>query len=100
MFSSKPFLAIFFLSCLVWGASIFIAGEPMKRIDRTCAPVGWTNTFVGSLTSLVAPSYTPKVNGFFDRRFMDCRFLVWQQFYETDYLEMKAQEAMPAGEAK
>lgn len=89
MFNSKPFLGMFFLGFLVWVASIFVAGEPLKRIDRTCAPVNWTNTFFGSVVQLVAPSYVPKVDSFFNARFMDCRFLVWNQFYEKDYQQMK-----------
>lgn len=86
---SKPFLAIFFIAVMVWVGSIFIAGEPLLRIDRTCAPVSWGNTFVTSLTRLVAPSYAPKVDGFFINRFQDCRYMMWQQFYEDGYREMK-----------
>lgn len=93
MFSSKPFLAVFFLSCVLWAGSILIAGNPLARIDRACAPIGWTNTLFTALTRLVAPSYAPKVDAFFVGRFSDCRYLVWQQFYESGYQEMAQQKA-------
>lgn len=91
MFSSKPFLAVFFLSCVLWAGSIFIAGTPLARIERACAPINWTNTLIASMTRLVAPTYAPKVDNFFVRRFQDCRYLAWQQFYENGYREMRDQ---------
>lgn len=90
---SKPFLAIFFISFMVWVGSIFVAGNPISRIDRSCAPINWSNTFVTSLTRLVAPSYAPKVDGFFRNRFQDCRYLVFQQFYESDYRKLQQENA-------
>lgn len=91
MFSSKPFLAVFFLSCVLWAGSIFIAGTPFSRIERTCAPIGWSSTLFTSLTRLVAPTYAPKVEIFFARRSQDCQYLIWQQFYENGYREMRDQ---------
>jgi len=91
MFSSKPFLAVFFLLCVLWAGSIFISGTPLARIERTCAPIGWGNTFVTSVTRIVAPSYAPKVDAFFANRSHDCQYLVWQQFYERAYQERRAE---------
>lgn len=88
MFSSKPFFAVFFLLCVLWAGSILIASTPLARLDRTCAPIGWGNTFFTSITRLVAPSYAPKVDEFFVRRFSDCRYMVWQQFFEAAYQDM------------
>lgn len=98
MFSSKPFLAVFFLSCVIWMGSILLAGNPLARIDRTCSPINWGNTLLTSVTRLVAPSYALKVDAFFVGRFSDCRYLVWQQFYENSYKEMAQKGAEGAAE--
>lgn len=98
MFSSKPFLAVFFLLCVVWAGSILLAGNPLARIDRTCSPLNWSNRLLTSMTRLVAPSYAPKVDAFFVGRFSDCRYLMWQQFYENSYKEMTQKAAEGASE--
>lgn len=98
MFSSKPFLAVFFLLCVIWMGTILIAGNPLARIDRTCSPINWGNTFFTSITRLLAPSYAPKVDAFFAGRFSDCRYLVFQQFYENTYREMTQKAAEGAAE--
>lgn len=85
---SKPFLAVLFIAFLIWGGSIFVAGEPIKRIDRFCAPINWGNTLSTSVTTLAAPTYVGKVDSAFKSLFQNCRWVTWQMFYEADYQEM------------
>lgn len=80
-----------FLLVLLFVAWIFVASTPLDRMSRTCSPVNWSGKMVVSLTSLVSPSFSGKVQKFFDDRFSDCRFVIWEQFYEDDFNKMKAQ---------
>lgn len=76
---------LFFLLGMLWLIWIFVAGLPLDRMSRTCQPVHWSGRLVTSLTSLAAPSYARSVDNWFENQFLNCRYVIWQQFYEDEY---------------
>ena len=75
--------AILILWFIGW---IMIATDPQVRINRGCAPVGWTGSLFVSLTAMVWDSQVRNVQGVSDRMEYGCRYALWRSFYEKDYL--------------
>lgn len=87
---SKLFGGVFFFLAMFYLATIFITGDPLTRINRTCEPIHWVGTATTSVSNLAGGKFTPRIQAFFDARFKDCRYMVWQQFYEKSTASVSA----------
>ena len=75
--------AILILWFIGW---IMIATDAQVRINRGCAPVGWTGSLFVSVTAMVWENQVKNVQGVSDRMEYGCRYALWRSFYEKDYL--------------
>lgn len=87
-------LSVGFIVYLVW---ILIGGTPSERLERTCAPVRWTENLTLSITALTAAAYQDNVKGTFKNLDYSCQYMFWRMFYEDDYKEALAKEQNGGG---
>lgn len=87
----RPFVTLFALSLIGWIAYIIISSDPKIRLERSCAPVGWFGKVAVSVTDLFTDSMSLSVQEFVNSREMDCRYVVWRQFFEEDYIKQQQQ---------
>lgn len=83
----KPFSMLLFVMVMIWIGSIMITTDPMTRVGRACEPVNQAGVFSTSIAALASPGMPPVVKAWFDERTYECRFAVWRQFYEAEYMQ-------------
>ncbi len=99
--STKPFAGLFATLTLMYLIYLLLAGTPLDRIDRTCAPFFiWPGKAVTSAVGLFAPDAVAPVSAKFQSGFGMCRKWVWLTFYQAEYDRMRRQSgAVKAGGA-
>jgi hypothetical protein len=88
----KPFSLIFFVAVFLWLGSIVITSDPSTRINRTCEPVNIVGGLSVSVTMLANSGMAPSVQHFFDSFNYGCRYTVWRQFFEQDWIASQAEQ--------
>jgi hypothetical protein len=78
----KEFWGLLFLAFIGW---MLIATTPTKRIEKACAPVGWSGSVVTSLSALVLPNQQNILQGWFDKLEYGCQYTTWRLFYQDEY---------------
>lgn len=82
----KPFATIIGILVMTWIGWILIASGPDERITRGCAPVSWVGNVIESAAAMASPTSIPVIKEGFENWTYGCRFAVWRQFFEKDYL--------------
>ncbi len=80
---------LFTIAFLVYGIWVLIASGNDERISRACRPVEWGGTIVASLTDIVLPEYSFKVDDWTSSIVFSCEYTVWRLFFEDAYLEQQ-----------
>lgn len=70
---------------LVYVGWMFIAPDPMVRIERACKPVEWTGNLAVSITALTIDSATTGTRQAFENLTYGCEYSIWRLFYEEEY---------------
>lgn len=78
----KEFWGLLFLAFVAW---MLIATTPSQRIEKACAPVGWSGSVVTSLSALVLPNQQATLQGWFDKLEYGCQYTAWRLFYQDEY---------------
>lgn len=91
MFLMRPFVTLFALGFIGWLGYIMISSDPKVRLERSCVPVGWFGKAAVSASDLLTDSMSAGVQDFVNNREIDCRYIVWRQFFEEDYLKQQKQ---------
>lgn len=92
--------SLFGLVLMVFAGYIFIAGSPLQRINHICAPVAWGGKLTTSVVSVFSHNGAESAWHGTQSTFQDCRYVVFQTFYRTEYEELRAREVAAEKTAK
>lgn len=91
---SKPILGIVSTLAFLYLIYLFLSGDPLERINRTCAPFfQWPAKVVVGGVRIFAPGSAQAVETKFDTGFQTCRQWVWNSFYAADYARLRTRTA-------
>lgn len=88
---SKHFtFSLFGLSFIVFFVWIIVAGSPLERINRGCAPIVWSGKVASSVTDIFSDNAAEKVWHGTATTFQGCRFAAFKTFYQAEYDHLRA----------
>lgn len=95
----KYFGIVFFSLVMGYLAYILMAGAPLDRINRVCAPAAWTRTAMATTGSIVSARAEQGARRAGDEMHQACRYFVFRQFYADLYAEMKRRSEAAAAQS-
>lgn len=85
-----------FVLLIVFIGWIFIAGSPHTRLERACSPVAWTGRATLATVALIHKEWEKGTERFFQKTDYDCQYILWNQFYSSDWKRMQKRAAAAA----
>ena len=67
---------------MVWIGGIFVTSDPRARIDRTCLPVTFADSFLVAVVQVIHEPYAMGAHEMMLSVEYGCKFTTWKTFYE------------------
>lgn len=94
---SKHFtFSLFGLAFVVFFVWIIVAGTPLSRLNRGCAPIVWSGKALSAVVDVASDNAARKVWSGTAKTFQGCRFVLFKTFYQSEYERLQAEQAAAA----
>lgn len=91
---SKHFtFSLFGLAFVVFFVWIIVAGTPLSRLNRGCAPIIWSGKALSAVVDVASDNAARKVWSGTAKTFQGCRFVLFKTFYQSEYERLQAEQA-------
>ena len=86
----KMFGTVFFACCMFFLGFILLAGTPLGRIDRGCAPLTWVGRAITTVAALGSDGAEERMRASVAEMHQSCRFVLYRQFYAEELARQQA----------